>query len=272
MGNAERVRQLKSVRNQACGIGTRKLKLMLNRLMKTDPLALAARLAIEIEDANLTAKRYKFSRYQDSAYAKKEALMLDLIALFQHQGWKFGVHKSDRPETSHIIYFEIPGCEQISWHYTHKGDPLPIYPKEWDGKLNSTFPKLLSFVEREIFSAKRAAAINREIPAEFYRNLLAIRTQRKGKAMSDQTHISPLAKTMSELVTPKQLNLIRSLGRQLEINVDEECSAFFSLVCRIDELTIRAASKLIDHLKAKASEQDSHEATSDTHANHQTAA
>ncbi|HYE76318.1 MAG TPA: hypothetical protein VEF04_23440, partial [Blastocatellia bacterium] len=73
----------------------------------------------------------------------------ELITLFKHQGWTFGVHKSDSYQTSHIIYFEIPDCAQISWHYTDKSGSLPIYEKEWDGRLNSTFPKLLTFIEEK---------------------------------------------------------------------------------------------------------------------------
>lgn len=149
MSNRERVRQLQSARDNACGIGTRLLKLRLNKLAKLDPVALAVRLALEIEDANLSAKRYRGSKYQDRNYAKKEALILELITLFRHQEWLFGLQKSDGWATRHVIYFDIPKCEQISWHYTHRGAELPTYPHDWDGKVNSTLIKLFDFVVRE---------------------------------------------------------------------------------------------------------------------------
>ena len=71
----------------------------------------------------------------------------ELITLFVHQEWVYGVHPSDCQQTTEIIYFEIPGCAQISWHYTHQGRPLPAYEKPWDGLTDSTLPKLLAFIE-----------------------------------------------------------------------------------------------------------------------------
>jgi hypothetical protein len=145
MGRGERVRQLKYLRETALGIGTRKLKLRLNKLAQDDPLAQAARLALEIEDANVTAKRYG-PRYADRNYYKKQGLMRDLIALFRREEWLFGVHASDVRPATHVIYFEIPGCEQISFHYTPE-ERLPEYPKPWDGKQNSTLLKLIAFLD-----------------------------------------------------------------------------------------------------------------------------
>ena len=53
-----KVQELIKARSQFAGIGTRKAKLALNKLAKTDAYAEALRVALEIEDANLTAKRY----------------------------------------------------------------------------------------------------------------------------------------------------------------------------------------------------------------------
>jgi hypothetical protein len=57
----------------------------------------------------------------------------------------------------------------------------------------------------------------------------------------------PLAKSMTDLVTPKQLGMIRALGRELNIDPEEECQTL--LRCRTEELSKRAASSLIEHLK-----------------------
>jgi hypothetical protein len=149
MSNRERVRLLKVLRNTACGIGTRLLKLRLNKLAQTDPLALAARLALEIEDANLSAKRYGYTKWMDRNYDKKQELIRELITMFRHQEWEFGIHAPASRIGRGVIYFEIPGCEQISWHYDHEGAELPIYEKEWDCKQGSTLPKLMAFIERE---------------------------------------------------------------------------------------------------------------------------
>ncbi len=148
MGRGEKVRQLKRARETALGIGTRKLKLRLKKLAATEPLALAAYLALLIEDANINAKRWG-PGYSGRYYRQKQELMQDLILLFKHWEWEFGVHPSDRAETTHIIYFDIPGCAQISWHYTHEGQELPVYEKDWDRQPDSTLPKLLAFIEQE---------------------------------------------------------------------------------------------------------------------------
>jgi hypothetical protein len=48
-------------------------------------------------------------------------------------------------------------------------------------------------------------------------------------------------------VTPKQLGMIRALAREAGVDADEESQSV--LRCRTEELSKRAASSLIDHLK-----------------------
>ncbi len=57
----------------------------------------------------------------------------------------------------------------------------------------------------------------------------------------------PLAKSMADLVTPKQLGMIRALAREAGVDADEECRQ--QMRCRTEELSKKAASSLIDHLK-----------------------
>jgi hypothetical protein len=70
----------------------RALKLRFNKLVKAYPLALAARIALEIEDANLSAKRYGYGKWMDRNYAKKQELIRELITLFPNQERGFDVH------------------------------------------------------------------------------------------------------------------------------------------------------------------------------------
>lgn len=58
---------------------------------------------------------------------------------------------------------------------------------------------------------------------------------------------SNIAKNLGELVSAKQLGMIRALSRELRIDVDEVCHSVLS--CRSDELTKQAASKFIQHLQ-----------------------
>jgi hypothetical protein len=57
----------------------------------------------------------------------------------------------------------------------------------------------------------------------------------------------PLAKSMADLVTPKQLGMIRALAREAGVDPDEESQSIMRV--RTEELSKRAASSFIDHLK-----------------------
>jgi hypothetical protein len=56
----------------------------------------------------------------------------------------------------------------------------------------------------------------------------------------------PLAKSLNDLVTPKQLGMIRALAREARVDHDEECRKVFKI--STEELSKKAASSLIDHL------------------------
>ncbi|MGI8542669.1 MAG: Rad52/Rad22 family DNA repair protein [Aridibacter sp.] len=58
---------------------------------------------------------------------------------------------------------------------------------------------------------------------------------------------NPIAKSLSDLVTAKQLGMIRAISREIGIDADEESNKVMS--CRTDELSKRAASNLIQHLQ-----------------------
>lgn len=55
------------------------------------------------------------------------------------------------------------------------------------------------------------------------------------------------AQSLADLVTPKQLGMIRALARERELDPDAECGEVRG--CKIEELSKRAASEFIDHLK-----------------------
>lgn len=60
---------------------------------------------------------------------------------------------------------------------------------------------------------------------------------------------SPLAKSVSELATPKQIVMIRAVCRDLDIDVDIELAEVMKLDCKVEELSRKGASCFIDHLK-----------------------
>lgn len=58
---------------------------------------------------------------------------------------------------------------------------------------------------------------------------------------------NPIARSLSDLVTAKQLGMIRALAREIGVDPDEECSTVMN--CKTDELSRKAASSLITHLQ-----------------------
>lgn len=142
------INSLKEKRKNFAGIGTNKAKRRLNKLAKTDPIAQATRLAIEIEDKNISAKE-AFGTFKDRIYNIKASLILDLCLIFKENSWTYGIQEDNTSITFYVIYFEIPGCEQISWHYMPL-DPkeFPIYNKTWDQKENSTLLKLENITKK----------------------------------------------------------------------------------------------------------------------------
>ena len=146
MKNEELIEDLEDFRTNMLGIGTNKIKRRLNKIAKTDSTAKAIRLALEIEDKNISAKKYKKYNYYDEKYN----LILELINIFKQEGWIYGKEISNNRDTNYIIYFEIPGCEQISWHCNFFNDEektIPTYMGTWDGKINSTLYKIANVIK-----------------------------------------------------------------------------------------------------------------------------
>lgn len=94
-------------------------------------------MTLEAGDANLTAKRYFGGdcggyTYAEIKYLKKADNIEALIEISESLGWVYGVQQSDAIQTTHIIYFEIAGVGQVSWHYSPR-KPVPAYSGQWDG-------------------------------------------------------------------------------------------------------------------------------------------
>jgi hypothetical protein len=62
----------------------------------------------------------------------------------------------------------------------------------------------------------------------------------------------PRPKTLGDLVTPKQLWMIRNLGREAGCDVEQDCQALMQ--CKLEEISKRAASSFIDYLQRRQQE------------------
>lgn len=92
--------------------------------------------------------------------------------------------------------------------------------------------------------ALKRAAVKFGIARDLYKNE---GHAREVPAEAEKIEASPVAASLSDMVTSKQLGMIRGLARQLNVNAEAECSAEFN--CSVTELSRRAASRLIDKLR-----------------------
>lgn len=60
----------------------------------------------------------------------------------------------------------------------------------------------------------------------------------------------PVARTLADMITTKQLGMIRAVAKEAHVDADEEC--FEQMSCQVTELSRRGASALIDHLRQLA--------------------
>ncbi len=65
---------------------------------------------------------------------------------------------------------------------------------------------------------------------------------------------NPIARSLSDLVTAKQLGMIRALSREIGIDADQECDNVME--CKTDELSKRAGSSFIQHLQDMQKQQN----------------
>ncbi|HXG94396.1 MAG TPA: Rad52/Rad22 family DNA repair protein [Blastocatellia bacterium] len=110
-------------------------------------------------------------------------------------------------------------------------------------------------IKKAEHDALKRAAVKFGIARELYRREDEAAPQANGNgAAATKTDFprDPVAKTMADLVTPKQLVAIRAIANANGVNAEKECVEV--LKCRPEELSRRAASAFIDYLKSKAAD------------------
>jgi hypothetical protein len=106
-------------------------------------------------------------------------------------------------------------------------------------------------IKKAEHDALKRAAVKFGIARELYKRESEL-IEKQGAVSASQFPRDPIAKTVADLVTAKQLGMIRALAREAGVDFEEECNAV--LGCKTDELSKRAASSLIDHLKKLSEE------------------
>jgi hypothetical protein len=99
----------------------------------------------------------------------------------------------------------------------------------------------------------KRAAIKFGIARELYQRESEVIEREGAGPQPGEFPKDPLAKSMADLVTPKQLGMIRALAREASVDPDEESQQVMRV--RTEELSKRAASSFIDHLKGLQNQQ-----------------
>ena len=113
-------------------------------------------------------------------------------------------------------------------------------------------------IKKAEHDALKRAAVKFGIARELYKKESEV-IEREG-SITGENEVNdfppePVARSLGELVTAKQLGMIRAIARELNVDADEECHTVMN--CSTDELTKRAASSLIQHLQDMQRNNDS---------------
>jgi hypothetical protein len=107
-------------------------------------------------------------------------------------------------------------------------------------------------IKKAEHDALKRAAVKFGIARELYQKESETIEREGGAPPNRPFSGSPQARSLNDLVTAKQLGMIRALAREANTDAEAECQSLFK--CQMDELSKRAASSFIDHLKAQAQE------------------
>ena len=158
--NKTSLEKLENYRENALGIGLRKVISMMKHLVRqSDDLeARIVLMLLETEFANLTAK--KLHKLKNVIYERKTILLEDVSYLLNETGWKYGISYNTGKNASYIVYIYLPNGTQLSWH-SNEYQMMYYYPEiqcEWDGQACMTMEKILSYICETYHIGERAVS------------------------------------------------------------------------------------------------------------------
>jgi hypothetical protein len=104
-------------------------------------------------------------------------------------------------------------------------------------------------IKKAEHDALKRAAVKFGIARDLYKKESDV-IEREGTVVHEadgEFPTNPVARSLNDLVTAKQLGMIRAIAREVGVDPDEECTEVMS--CKTDELSKKAASSLIQHLQ-----------------------
>lgn len=120
-------------------------KAFYNRLNALGPAGKLAVALFRAQKRSTAAKSYRRGRYKRAAYDVKSWSLSEIsriltahgAALGVTWGWKEDVNVLFGEKASHVLYVDLPGIGQCSFHSLDRGIG-PDYGGEWDGQHRST--------------------------------------------------------------------------------------------------------------------------------------
>jgi len=105
-------------------------------------------------------------------------------------------------------------------------------------------------IKKAEHDALKRAAVKFGIARELYRR--ESEAAEEGGGIGLNIPRDPRPKTLGDMVTPKQLWMIRNLGREIGCDIEQECQSLMQ--SNLEEISKRAASSFIDYLKRRQQE------------------
>jgi hypothetical protein len=102
-------------------------------------------------------------------------------------------------------------------------------------------------IKKAEHDALKRAAVKFGIARELYKKEFDTEHEEADTAAEPKRTEDPVARNVGDMLTGKQINMIRALAREANVDPGQECAGLFR--CTIEELSKRSASELIDHLQ-----------------------
>ena len=216
---------------------------------------------VEVKDVESNGDRARSSNVLDfSATLQELRRNVDPKLVKQREGWR---DRNGNVQTVDYVEWHTVAdiLDDVAPHWTHTvknieqiGDIMTVtvaitidgVTREGIGTGNAHNEMGIKKAEHD---ALKRAAVKFGIARDLYKKESDVieRDGSLGSNDDDGFPTQPVARNLGELVTAKQLGMIRALARELRIDADEECNSVMS--CRTDELSKSAASSFIKHLQ-----------------------
>lgn len=102
-------------------------------------------------------------------------------------------------------------------------------------------------IKKAEHDALKRAAVKFGIARELYKREFDIVEHDEESTIQQRAVLDPIAKSLGDMLTAKQLGMIRGMAREAGIDAESECVE--KMKCKVEELSKRGASQFIDHLK-----------------------